>query len=57
LTAPADTPFLTFSVTPASVPGEAPPLGAHTGEILAELRLSDDVVLAIHDECANRARG
>jgi crotonobetainyl-CoA:carnitine CoA-transferase CaiB-like acyl-CoA transferase len=57
LTAPADTPFLTFSLTPASVPSEAPPLGAHTDEILAELRLPDDVVVAIQDECANRARG
>jgi crotonobetainyl-CoA:carnitine CoA-transferase CaiB-like acyl-CoA transferase len=56
-TAPADTPFLTFSVTPASVSGEAPTLGAHTDEILAELRLPDDVVAAIQDECANRARG
>jgi crotonobetainyl-CoA:carnitine CoA-transferase CaiB-like acyl-CoA transferase len=56
-TAPADTPFLTFSVTPASVSRDAPPLGAHTDEILAELRLPDDVVAAIHDECANRARG
>jgi crotonobetainyl-CoA:carnitine CoA-transferase CaiB-like acyl-CoA transferase len=57
LTAPADTPFLTFSVTPASVSGDAPALGAHTDEILAELRLPDDVVVAIQDECANRARG
>jgi crotonobetainyl-CoA:carnitine CoA-transferase CaiB-like acyl-CoA transferase len=57
LTAPADTPFLTFSMTPASVPGDAPPLGAHTDEILAELRLPDDVLSAIHDECADRARG
>jgi crotonobetainyl-CoA:carnitine CoA-transferase CaiB-like acyl-CoA transferase len=56
-TAPADTPFLTFSVTPASVSGDAPPLGAHTDEILAELRLPDDVLVAIHHECAIRARG
>ncbi|MEY2460035.1 MAG: hypothetical protein QOG30_1865, partial [Acidimicrobiaceae bacterium] len=57
LTAPADTPFLTFSATPASVPGDAPQLGAHTDEILAELGLSDAAVAAIQDECANRARG
>ena len=56
LTAAADTPFLSFSLTPASVPGEAPELGEHTDEILAELDLSADVVAAIHEECANRAR-
>ena len=56
VTAPADTPFVAFSATPAGVPGEAPTLGEHTGEILAELDLPEDVVAAVHDECADRAR-
>jgi crotonobetainyl-CoA:carnitine CoA-transferase CaiB-like acyl-CoA transferase len=55
--AASDTPFLAFSHTPASVPGEAPEVGEHTDEILAELHLASDVVTAIHDECADRSRG
>ena len=56
VTSAVDRPFLEFSHTPASVLGEAPRLGEHTDEVLAELVLSDDVIAAIHDECANRAR-
>jgi crotonobetainyl-CoA:carnitine CoA-transferase CaiB-like acyl-CoA transferase len=56
VTAPADTPFLHFSATPASVPGEAPLLGEHTDEVLAELGLTTDVIAAIKTETANRAR-
>ena len=55
--AAADSPFLTFSLTPASVPGEAPRVGEHTDEVLAELDLAAEVVAAIHEECANRSRG
>jgi crotonobetainyl-CoA:carnitine CoA-transferase CaiB-like acyl-CoA transferase len=56
VTAAADQPFVHFSATPASVPGEAPELGEHTDEVLAELGLPDDVVAAVHAECADRAR-
>jgi crotonobetainyl-CoA:carnitine CoA-transferase CaiB-like acyl-CoA transferase len=57
LTAPADTPFLQFSATPASVPGESPVLDEHTDEVLAELDLPADVIAAIKAETENRARG
>ncbi len=56
VTAAADRPYLEFSRTPASVLGEAPRLGEHTEDILAELALPDNVIAAIHEECANRAR-
>ena len=55
--AAADRPFIEFSATPASVPGESPALDEHTDEILAELDLSDDRIAAIKEETANRARG
>jgi crotonobetainyl-CoA:carnitine CoA-transferase CaiB-like acyl-CoA transferase len=55
--AAADMPFITFSATPASVPGEAPEVGEHTDEVLAQLNLSAEILSAIHEECANRARG
>jgi crotonobetainyl-CoA:carnitine CoA-transferase CaiB-like acyl-CoA transferase len=51
------TPFVQFSVTPARPPGEAPELGEHTDEVLAELRLDHATVAAIKEETANRARG
>jgi crotonobetainyl-CoA:carnitine CoA-transferase CaiB-like acyl-CoA transferase len=51
------TPFVQFSVTPARPPGEAPELGEHTDEVLAELRLDHATVAAIREETANRARG
>jgi crotonobetainyl-CoA:carnitine CoA-transferase CaiB-like acyl-CoA transferase len=51
------TPFVQFSVTPARPPGEAPELGEHTDEVLAELRLDHAAVAAIEEETANRARG
>ncbi len=57
LTAPPETPFLTFSATPASVVSEAPTLGEHTDEVLAELGLGPDLVDAVRAETANRARG
>ena len=55
--AAADSPFVTFSLTPALVPGEAPQVGEHTDEILAELELTAVAVAAIHEECANRSQG
>jgi crotonobetainyl-CoA:carnitine CoA-transferase CaiB-like acyl-CoA transferase len=55
--AAADRPFIEFSATPASVPGEPPVLDEHTAEILAELNLNEDQVAAIKEETANRARG
>jgi crotonobetainyl-CoA:carnitine CoA-transferase CaiB-like acyl-CoA transferase len=51
------TPFVQFSVTPARPPGEAPELGEHTDEVLAELRLDQATVAAIKEETTNRARG
>ncbi len=57
VSARADEPFLTFSMTPASVPGEAPGVGEHTDDVLAELDLAAGVVAAIHEECASRSRG
>lgn len=55
--APPGTPFVRFSVTPARPPGEAPVLGEHTDDVLAELGLDDEMVAAIKEETANRARG
>jgi len=57
LSAPAHTPFLAFSATPASVVGEAPALSEHTDEVLAELGLGEDMLRAITAETADRARG
>jgi len=57
LTAPVNTPFLGYSGTPASVPGEAPTLGEHTDEVLAELGLGADIVDAVRAETASRSRG
>ncbi len=51
------TPFVQFSVTPARPPGEAPKLGEHTDEVLAELGLDHAMVAAIEEETAYRARG
>jgi crotonobetainyl-CoA:carnitine CoA-transferase CaiB-like acyl-CoA transferase len=55
--APADTPFLQFSVTPARVPAEAPVFDEHTDEVLAELQLDGETLAALKEETANRARG
>jgi crotonobetainyl-CoA:carnitine CoA-transferase CaiB-like acyl-CoA transferase len=51
------TPFVQFSATPARPPGEAPVLGEHTDEVLAELRLGDETLARIKEETADRARG
>jgi crotonobetainyl-CoA:carnitine CoA-transferase CaiB-like acyl-CoA transferase len=47
---------LQFSMTPASVPGEAPLLDEHTDEVLAEVGLAADLIAAVKAETDNRAR-
>jgi crotonobetainyl-CoA:carnitine CoA-transferase CaiB-like acyl-CoA transferase len=52
----ADKPFLNFSSTPASVPRDAPELGAHTRDVLGETELSVEEIEAVCAESETIAR-
>jgi crotonobetainyl-CoA:carnitine CoA-transferase CaiB-like acyl-CoA transferase len=51
-----DQPFIRFSATPASAPGEPPVMGAHTTEILTAVGLTEAEIDAVRAEAGSGAR-